>query len=55
MNVNNNMNSMTIYNNIQYEQLQTHRPFDSYTPNLTKSMHSTKPNTTVNDHILFLY
>lgn len=37
MNVN-NINSMTIYNNIQYQQLQSQRPFDLYTTNLSKAI-----------------
>ncbi len=53
MNVN-SMNSLTMYNNIHYERLQTQRPFDTYTPNLSKSINNnnTKSNTTVNVCIL---
>jgi len=49
------MNSMTIYNNIQYERLQSQRPFDSYTPDLSKSINNNnnKSNNGVNDPILF--
>jgi len=29
---------MSIYNNIQYQQLQSQRPFDLYTTNLSKAI-----------------
>ena len=29
---------MTMYNNIQYEQLQTQRSFDNFTANMSKSI-----------------
>ena len=41
MNVN-NINSMAMYNNIQYERLQTQRPFDTYTPNIPKAINNHK-------------
>jgi hypothetical protein len=50
------MNSMNIYNNIQYERLQSQRTFDSYTPDLSKSINNNnnnKSNISVNDRILF--
>jgi len=50
------MNSMTIYNNIQYERLELQRPFDTYTPNVSKSINNhnnNKQNVTVNNRILF--
>jgi len=48
---------MNLYNNIQYGQLQLQlqRPFDTYTPNLSKSVNNNhnKQNITVNNWILF--
>ncbi len=39
MNVN-NMNSMNLYSNIQYEQLQPQRTYDNYVSNLPKTMNN---------------
>lgn len=48
------MNSMGMYNNIQYEQLQPQRSFDNYTRNLSKSINNnTKSNNNVNHLIRF--
>ncbi len=50
MNVN-NMNSITMYSNIQYERLQSQQSYDNYVPNLSKSMNS-KSNSNVRKFLL---
>ncbi len=42
----NNMNSINMYSNIQYERLQSQRTYDNYVPNLSKSINN-KSNSTV--------
>lgn len=52
MNVN-NMNSITMYSNIQYERLQTQRSYDTYVPHLSKSMNN-KSNSTVRKSLFYI-
>jgi hypothetical protein len=51
----NNMNSMPMYNNIQYQTITSRRSFDTFTHNLSKSINSNNVSSVnVNDRNFFM-